>query len=155
MARTEVNTKQVGDGEITRSDLNTTDSSKAVIARVIAGTGIQISSTGADTGTGDVTISTTESGGSIVTKSANYTALITDGVILCDCSGGGITISLPTAIGNAGKRYDIKKIAGSANQRVTIDPYGAQTIDDGASAELKKKYESITIISDGANWQIL
>lgn len=63
MARTEINTQQIGDGEVTRADLNTVDSSKAVIAKVLAGTGINIDSTGVDEGTGDVTISVNSSGG--------------------------------------------------------------------------------------------
>jgi len=62
MARTEINTQQIGDGEVTRADLNIANSSKAVIRRIIAGTGIQINSTGVDTGTGDVTINVVGSG---------------------------------------------------------------------------------------------
>jgi hypothetical protein len=59
MPVTTVRGRQVLDGDITRSDINTITSGSAVIAKVIAGTGISISSTGADAGTGDVTISAT------------------------------------------------------------------------------------------------
>lgn len=51
--------RQVLDGDITRADVNTSTAGSAVITKVIAGTGISISSTGADAGTGDVTISAT------------------------------------------------------------------------------------------------
>jgi len=50
---------QVKDGTIKRIDLNTTETGQAVITRVLPGTGIIFeSSTGADPGTGDVTIGT-------------------------------------------------------------------------------------------------
>ena len=47
---------QVQPGTITRALHNTTTAGSAVINKVIAGTGITLSSTGADAGTGDVTI---------------------------------------------------------------------------------------------------
>lgn len=40
---------------VTRQDLNVTDSSKAVIAKAVAGNGVALTSTGPDAGTGDVT----------------------------------------------------------------------------------------------------
>lgn len=57
MARTQVRTQQIEDGGITRDDLNTADSGKAVVRKILQGTNVTISSTGADSGTGDVTIS--------------------------------------------------------------------------------------------------
>lgn len=56
MARTQVRTQQVEDGGIQRADLNTVTPGSAVIAKAVAGSGISLASTGADTGTGDVTI---------------------------------------------------------------------------------------------------
>jgi hypothetical protein len=47
---------------LTRALLNTTLSGSAVIAKVIAGTNVSITSTGADAGTGDVTINVSVSG---------------------------------------------------------------------------------------------
>jgi len=58
MSRTEVHSAQIADGNVTRDDLNTTDSGKAVVCKIVQGSGIAISSTGADSGTGDVTINT-------------------------------------------------------------------------------------------------
>lgn len=57
MAKTEVTSTQIKDGTVNRDDLNTTTAGKAVVAKIIQGSGISISSTGADAGTGDVTIS--------------------------------------------------------------------------------------------------
>lgn len=57
MARTEVRTREIKDAEVRRADLNTVSSGDAVITKVIAGNNIAITETGADSGTGDVTIS--------------------------------------------------------------------------------------------------
>ena len=49
--------RQIVDGSIIRDDLNITTSGQALIRRLLVGTGISfVSSTGADSGTGDVTI---------------------------------------------------------------------------------------------------
>ena len=52
-----VRSSQIRDGEVWRDDLNTTTPGQAVVRKIIAGTGVNISETGVDTGTGDVTIS--------------------------------------------------------------------------------------------------
>lgn len=56
MPVTGVRGRQILDGDVTRNDLNVDTAGQAVIRRIIAGNGISISSTGADSGTGDVTI---------------------------------------------------------------------------------------------------
>jgi phage-related tail fiber protein len=50
-------TDAIEDGSVSRVDMNTTVVGESVITKLIAGTNITISSTGADTGTGDVTVS--------------------------------------------------------------------------------------------------
>ena len=66
MTRTEIKSSQIKDQEIKRADLNDSTSGQAVIKKVIAGNGVSLSSTGADAGTGDVTISV--SGGNGITS---------------------------------------------------------------------------------------
>jgi hypothetical protein len=61
MARTQLRGTQVLDSDITKDDLNITLPGKAVICQVHAGTGITLSSTGVDPGTGDVTINAVNS----------------------------------------------------------------------------------------------
>lgn len=61
MARTQVRTKNIEDGGVMRDDLNTSQSGQAVTRKIIQGTGIVISSTGVDAGTGDVTIQIADS----------------------------------------------------------------------------------------------
>lgn len=60
MARTLLTSENLQDGgAVGRADLITTVSGQAVIAKGIAGTGISFSSSGADAGTGDVTVNMT------------------------------------------------------------------------------------------------
>jgi hypothetical protein len=80
--------RQILDGDVLRNDLNITTSGSAVTRRIIAGTNISLSSTGVDTGTGDVTI--------------NVTGVVT---------GSGTTGTIPiwsgtTALGNSPLIYD-------------------------------------------------
>lgn len=155
MANTTIRGQQIKDGDVTRADLNTTTSGSAVITKVIAGTNVSISSTGVNAGTGDVTINASASVGySISTKTANFTETATSGIIvlLCNTTGGTFTITLPTAVSN-NAMISIKKILGSA--ALTIDANGTETIDGGLTATLNKVYESITLVSDGSNWQII
>ncbi len=101
--------------------------------------------------------SVTSAAGDIVavtTKTAAYTALDTDHVILCDASTGAFTITLPAAAGRTGRMYYIKKIDSSANA-VTIDGNASETIDGGLTAVLTVQFESVTIVCDGSNWHIL
>lgn len=73
--------------------------------------------------------------------------------VLHDATSGSITHNLPTAVGNYA-RITVKKIDSSANT-VTVDPNGTETIDGGTTAVLRKRWESITLISDGTNWVII
>jgi len=102
--------------------------------------------------------STLQVGGSIslgvVTKSANYTASVSDHTILCNNTSGSITISLPPAAGASGRVYVIKKISGILNN-VVIDGNLSETIDGATTATLSIQYNSVMIQSDGSNWFIL
>ena len=55
----EIISTQIKNGEVKRADLNITTSGSSVIAKLLQGSGISLTSTGADAGTGDVTISAT------------------------------------------------------------------------------------------------
>jgi hypothetical protein len=57
MAKTSIRGTQVVDGTIQRHDLDTTTVGQAVVAKLIQGTNVTLSSTGGDAGTGDVTVS--------------------------------------------------------------------------------------------------
>lgn len=92
----------------------------------------------------------------MATRAVNTTGpiLTTDGVVTSDASGGNIALTLPTAIGNQGKRFFFKRMDGSANS-LTIQTVLSQTIDGVTSTALSAQYESIELVSDGANWLII
>ena len=100
------------------------------------------------------TITASASGYSVTTKTTTHTETATSGevIILCDTTSGAFTVNLPSAVSNTAK-ITIKKIAGSNN--LTIDGNGSQTIDGGLTAVLVRIYESVTLISDNANWHII
>lgn len=56
MSRTQLASENYGEGLTKRADLNTDEVGSAVIRKVVAGPGVRLVSTGADDGTGDVTI---------------------------------------------------------------------------------------------------
>ncbi len=89
----------------------------------------------------------------VTTETANYTVLITDDLVICDTSSNNVTITLPTAVGNTGKQFYIKKI--SSAFRCFIDGDAAETIDEELIQVLNSKHTSVTIVSDGTNWLIL
>jgi hypothetical protein len=59
MARTQLRGVQIGDGSVQRADLDVVNPGQAVITKIVQGSGITLSYTGADPGTGDVTINAT------------------------------------------------------------------------------------------------
>lgn len=85
MAVTGLRGRQILDDSVVRGDLNTTSTGDAVIRKIIAGTGLSISSTGVDAGTGDVTVSqvartingVTYDGSANITITANTTNALT------------------------------------------------------------------------------
>ena len=90
---------------------------------------------------------------SVATKTANYTLTTSDEVILADATGGALTLTLPTAVGNT-NLYTIKKIDSSSNT-ATITTSSAQTIDGGGTAVVKVQYASVNLVSNGSNWYII
>lgn len=90
----------------------------------------------------------------VVTKVANYTLVVaTDDLVICDTSSNDITLTLPTAVGNTGKQFFIKK--SSDNFSCIIDGNAAETIDEELTQVLHSKHMSVTVVSDGSNWLIL
>ena len=61
MAKTEIRGAQILDAGVERADMNITDATgKAVVVKIVAGTNINIGSTGGEAGTGIVTINSTD-----------------------------------------------------------------------------------------------
>jgi len=87
----------------------------------------------------------------VVSKTANYTASDTDGVILCDASGGAFTVTLSAT--TSGREHVVKKTDSSANAVTVSPPTG--NIDGSSSASLASQYDSIKMVSDGTDWWIV
>lgn len=82
----------------------------------------------------------------VVSKTANYTLISTDNVVLGDSSGGTFTLTLPTPVGISGKAYTLKKTDSSLT--------AIAVTGTGLSTNLSTIGESISVVSDGTNWVI-
>ena len=85
------------------------------------------------------------------TKTANYTILSTDDIVVC--TSGSFTVTLPTAVGCTGKFFVVKN---TGSGTITMGSTSSQTIDgQTASSTVLSQYDSFTFISDNANWLII
>jgi hypothetical protein len=69
-------------------------------------------------------------------------------------TGGTFTYTLPSAITATNGRGVTVRHVGTANYLI-IATVSAQTIDGQSTLELHRKYDSVTLVSDGANWHVL
>lgn len=85
---------------------------------------------------------------------ANTSATSTDNVLVFTGSSAA-TLTLPTAVGCDGRAYVIKNASTTGPVPVlTVATTSSQTIDGIASWVLDESYETVTLISNGANWSI-
>mgnify|MGYP002654986304 CR=1 FL=1 len=104
MSITLVRKSQIRPLNIIRSDINTTTSGSALITKVIAGTGLTLSSsTGINSGTGDVTIALSIASASVLggVKIGSGLSIAVDGtisVIITSTTWGSITGNLPSQL---------------------------------------------------------
>lgn len=87
----------------------------------------------------------------VTTRAATYTETATSGDQVALITGAAVVVTLPTAVGNAARFTFKLTVAGT----MTLNASGGQTIDGGASAATSIQYTAITIVSDGANWQVV
>lgn len=85
MARTLLSSREIG--SVQRNDLDTTTTTQAIIAKVIAGTNISLSSTGVDAGTGDVTINLPAT----ITLAGQASPSLSNGGLAYDTDTGALT----------------------------------------------------------------
>ena len=87
----------------------------------------------------------------IVNTSSPLTAGVTVNTRYIYLVSGTTTITMPTAIGNT-NMYTVKNVGSNI---VTIATTSSQTIDGSTSVPIKVKYTSLTLVSDGANWNLI
>jgi hypothetical protein len=74
------------------------------------------------------------------------TTTISIAATIIQINGVGITATLPTAVGNAGKVYHIRNFSNAS----TVDSAGGNI--DGASSVALSANQKITVYSDNTNW---
>lgn len=85
------------------------------------------------------------------TISTSATISTSNDFILVNTSGGAVTLTLPTAVGNTGKIFTFKLI--DATNVLTIDGDGAETVEGAATRTVTHSNKTYSIISDGTNWR--
>ncbi len=92
------------------------------------------------------------------TTAASVTADAADFALLCDATGGAVTVDLPPAADvsddDAGGLLYISKSDASGNT-VTIDASGAEEIDGSTTVVLSTQFDSRLLMADGSGWVIL
>lgn len=83
-----------------------------------------------------------------ISKSTNYTLTGSDYSVECVSS---ITITLPTAVGIAGREYEI---INSSTATVTIATTASQTISGASTKTLATQWSGYRVRSNGTNWLI-
>jgi hypothetical protein len=89
-----------------------------------------------------------------VSTAATYSLSQTTGttIIKCDGTTASFVVNLPTAVGNT-STFVFKKIAGTYS--ITVSATASQLIDGSSTAVINRVYESITLVSDNANWWLI
>jgi len=87
--------------------------------------------------------------GGYVAKTALYTATNDDRVI--NCTSGTYTITLPTAVSQAGREFVINN---SGSGVITVDGAGSETVAGAATQALSGRGR-LRIVSDGSNWVVI
>lgn len=89
-----------------------------------------------------------------VSTSTNLTLDDTHSTVLATGGAGGITATLPTAVGRQGRRYTIVRVDAGAGD-VTLDGDGSETINGDADYILVNQWQFVTVESDGTNWVVV
>ena len=71
------------------------------------------------------------------------------------CDSGASAVTLPTAIGAEGVKIQVKNRIASSITVSAPNPGVQQTIDGSNSVSITSQFESLTFISDNANWNII
>jgi hypothetical protein len=87
-----------------------------------------------------------------LTTATTVTADLYKDIYIMDCTAN-TTLNLPDATTCISKAYYVYK--NTSAHSLTINPYEAQTIDDGATYVITGHYECVQIVSDGTQWRVI
>lgn len=92
----------------------------------------------------------------IITTSITETLASITAHTVVEATGGagGITLTLPAAASNTGRRFAIKKVDAAAGS-VTVDANGAELIDADLTYVITDEDQYVVIVSNGTNWSIV
>jgi len=76
---------------------------------------------------------------------------ITDSDYTVECTANSFTVTLPTAVGIAGKIYNVNN---TGTGLITVDTTSSQTIN-GSLTQSVNQWENLQVQSNGSNWIIL
>ena len=135
----------LGDNVVKRFTADSGTITVASHALNIAGSG-KINTTGSGAG---VTIAVDDL--AIETKTGAYTITASDDIVIGDCSGGNVQLTLP----DASTKDVVRIIKKSSSNSLTMATYGSQTIESNATIVMDNEYDTATLTSDGANTWII
>lgn len=84
-----------------------------------------------------------------VAKGVSYNAQTTDEII--ELTATGLTLTLPTPVGIAGKTFEVILTAATSSGTVGT---AAGNINGSSTYSLSAQYKYVRVISNGANWLI-
>lgn len=90
----------------------------------------------------------------VATISADYQITTSDRVIFADTSVQQVFLDLPSAVGQAGLYFNIKRLSAGDND-VFVRAKAGETLDGESAVPLLLQWESMTVVSNGMNWHIM
>jgi hypothetical protein len=86
-----------------------------------------------------------------ISSISTNTSLVYNTIYQVNCTSGDVTLTLPTAISNAGKEVSIVKTDSTGNI-ITVITTGGQTINNDVNLIIRHQNTFITIISNDTNF---
>lgn len=83
-----------------------------------------------------------------------YTAGKEDHTLLANAAAGAFTITLPAPSSRANPYLVIKKTDSTSNA-VTLDPFGAATIDGASTVSISSQYQMVILHASALGWHVL
>lgn len=89
------------------------------------------------------------------TITSNTNILVSDDIILANCSSNNITATLPLASEMSGKSLTFKLTNSTGSYYLNIVGQGGNLIDSRSNVEIKYRNTTLTLISNSNNWYII
>lgn len=90
----------------------------------------------------------------VVTTTTNYEIKLSDRIVFGDASAQPVFLDLPSAAGQAGLLFNIKRISPGDND-LFVRAAAGETLDGESVIPLLLQWESMTVVSNGVNWHIM